>query len=250
MTERTLIVGGSTGIGKKIAAHLLTQGHEVIVASLYEKDLDEARKDLASEKLHTFRCDITDNDDVRLLVHQLIEHRLTPRTVIVSAAVLGPVGKFGDSEFGKWSKAVEIDLIGNAAVVHALLPTLLLQEKPKLVLFGGGGAAYSRPMHTAYAASKTAIVRFAEILADEYKGVLDVNVIAPGAHKTPMWNDETHDKEPEKWADDKLLFALIDWLVSSASDGVSGRFIHIENEYREFTPEITGSDRYVLRRTK
>ncbi len=250
MTERTLIIGGSTGIGKKIAAHLLAQGHEVIISSSSEGKLTQASDTLEGDKLYALRCDVTRASDVVELAAKLARERLVPRTVIVAAAILGPVGKFGENDFAQWRRAIEVDLIGNAAAVHAFLPLLLAQERPKLILFGGGGAAYSRPMHTAYATAKTGMVRLAEILADEYKGQLDVNIIAPGAHLTPMWDTETHDKPPAQWADDAKLFALIDWLVSPASDGISGRFIHIENEYREFTPEITGSDRYVLRRTK
>jgi NAD(P)-dependent dehydrogenase (short-subunit alcohol dehydrogenase family) len=52
----------------------------------------------------------------------------------------------------------------------------------RIVLFSGGGAAFSHPNFRAPAASKAAVVRFAECLAYELKGTgTQVSAIAPGA---------------------------------------------------------------------
>ena len=59
-----------------------------------------------------------------------------------------------------------------------------------LALISGGGSAYSRPNFSAYGVSKTAVVRFAETLADEVSDYnVQVNTIAPGAAYSHMTDE-------------------------------------------------------------
>jgi NAD(P)-dependent dehydrogenase (short-subunit alcohol dehydrogenase family) len=246
MQRTVLISGASSGLGRAVAEFLQRQGCTVIGISSDAEKLTSALRGL--QHAHALRCDITRHEDLSALVRELRARQLTPDAIVNAAAVLGPVAKFGSGDFAAWQRAVEVDLIGNAALLHALLPLLLTAKaRPKIINFGGGGAAYARPYHSAYAAAKTGMVRLTEVLALEHPE-LDCNIIAPGAHKTAMWDGETHDKEPTQWADKQLLFKLVAWLLSPASDHISGKFIHIENPYETFTKDL-GPDRYVLRRT-
>ena len=70
----------------------------------------------------------------------------------------------------------------------------------KIIQLSGGGATNPLPRLSAYAASKAAIVRFAETLALEVKAFgIDVNAIAPGALNTRML-DEVLAAGPRRWA--------------------------------------------------
>lgn len=256
-----LISGGTSGIGLMIARHLLGEGWQVLCFSMDEGQVKEFSETLGKEhagKATALVCDITSDDDIAALVSKLKAEGTTPDLVINCAAILGPVGQFHENDFAKWQLAVDIDLTGNARLLHALIPLLLesLPQRqaegrllPRVINIGGGGAGYARLYHSAYGAAKTAMVRLTENLALEYKERIAFNIIAPGAYKTNIWKDETHDKEPAQWSDESRLFALIDYLAGPQSEGVTGRFIHIENDYRSFTPAISGTDRFLLRRT-
>ncbi|HIH24099.1 TPA: SDR family oxidoreductase [Candidatus Woesearchaeota archaeon] len=261
-----LISGGASGLGLRIAGHLLSGGWSVAVFSNDAPSVESARQELLSlaaggpvgDRVLALVCDISSEEDVVSLVRTLKNEGITPDAVINAAAILGPVGPFHENDFAVWARTIDIDLVGNARLLHAMLPLLLEsvpariergESLPKIVNFGGGGAGYARLYHTAYGTAKTAMVRLTESIALEYKGKVECNIIAPGAHKTAIWNDETHDKEPAQWSSMEKLYALIDYLTGKDSDGISGRFIHIENDYRSFTPEISGTDRYQLRRT-
>jgi len=91
------------------------------------------------------------------------------------------------------------------------------------------------------------MVRFTEILAQEHPEI-DANIIAPGAHNTGIWKTETHDKPPGKWADAARFCDTVSFLLSEKSDGISGKFIHINDKWEEFTPGISKSGMYTLRR--
>ena len=70
------------------------------------------------------------------------------------------------------------------------VPHFTSRDYGKIIQLSGGGATTPLPRITAYAASKSAIVRFAESLALELQphGV-DVNAIAPGALSTWMLDE-------------------------------------------------------------
>lgn len=260
MVHTALISGGTSGIGLMAASHLLSKGWNVIIFSRNEASIATAKNALAQHDnaLTILRCDIASDHDVAALVKTLRERNIHLDAVINCAAILGPVGLFHENDFQKWKQAIDIDLTGNARLLHAIIPLLLESvpariaagtSLPKVVNVGGGGAGNARIYHTAYGTAKTAMVRLTEGLAVEYKDKIEFNIIAPGAHKTNIWKDETYDKEPAKWADVNKLYALIDYLTGRDSDGITGRFVHIENDYRSFTPEISSTERYLLRRT-
>jgi NAD(P)-dependent dehydrogenase (short-subunit alcohol dehydrogenase family) len=138
----------------------------------------------------------------------------------------------------------------------------------KIVNLSGGGASASLPRFTAYAASKTAVVRFTETLADELKGEgIDVNAVAPGALATAMTEavleagpetigSEYHAKINKIISEGGMCIReaaeLCAWLCSADSDGISGRLIAAQwDPWRSLAcrrDALDCSDIYTLRR--
>ncbi len=240
-----LITGAGGGLGSAVAMDRKGHFDEIILLGRTAGPLEVLRKklELPPSCVHVAVADVSYPSEV--------ESALAPFTkingLVNAAGVLGPVKKFGDESWEDWSRAISVNLIGNAAVCHHALPKLLAGRRGKIVNFAGGGAAWPRVFHSAYASSKAAIVRFTEILAAEHPG-LDANAIAPGAHNTGIWKGETHDKPPEKWADKERFCALVSFLLSEKSDGISGKFIHIYDKWENFKQETLNSEIYTLRR--
>jgi 3-oxoacyl-[acyl-carrier protein] reductase len=138
----------------------------------------------------------------------------------------------------------------------------------KIILLSGGGATAPLPRVSAYAASKAAVVRFGETLAEEVKDAnIDVNAIAPGALNTRL-TDQIVEAGPDRVG--KSLYEravqwragsatplevgadLVTFLASSESDGITGRLIAaVWDPWRDFPSQrerIASSDVYTLRR--
>jgi NAD(P)-dependent dehydrogenase (short-subunit alcohol dehydrogenase family) len=136
------------------------------------------------------------------------------------------------------------------------------------VQLSGGGATNPLPCISAYAASKAAIVRFAETLAEEVRDDhIDVNAIAPGALNTRLL-DEVMEAGPDRVG--KSFYersvkqkseggaplekgaALAVFLASAASDGITGKLISAIWDPWEAFPEhledLRKTDVYTLRR--
>ena len=85
---------------------------------------------------------------------------------------------------------MEINIYGSVLPCRAVLPHFKQQRYGKIVQLSGGGATNPLPRISAYAASKAAVVRFAETLALEVQDDgIDVNAIAPGALNTRMLDE-------------------------------------------------------------
>jgi NAD(P)-dependent dehydrogenase (short-subunit alcohol dehydrogenase family) len=190
-------------------------------------------------------------------------------TVLVNnAGIYGPIGRLEDADWDEWEEAVRINLLGTALMCRAALPGMRARGYGKIINLSGGGATSPLPRFTAYAASKAAVVRLTETLAEELRGEgIDVNAIAPGALNTRLLDQvleagpenagrDFHEKAvkqraeggvpPEKGA------ALAAFLASAASDGITGRLLSAVWDDWERLPErrdaLAGSDVFTLRR--
>jgi len=132
----------------------------------------------------------------------------------------------------------------------------------------GGGATNPLPRVSAYAASKAAIVRFAETLALEVReDGIDVNSIAPGALNTRMMRElldagpslvgEAFFARMSKIADEGGTpldrgAALAVFLASGQSDGITGKLLSAVwdpwEELPRFQDDLARTDVYTLRR--
>src|SRR5208282_1491936 len=86
------------------------------------------------------------------------------------------------NDLGDWAAAIETNLMGTVFSIRAVLPRMLERRKGVIVNFSGGGAVQPLPRFSAYGASKAAVVRLTETLAEEVaESGVRINAIAPGA---------------------------------------------------------------------
>ena len=164
-----------------------------------------------------------------------------------------------------WSKTVRNNLEGTFFTLRAFFELIQASDRRgKILCFSGGGACNARPRFSAYGVAKTGIVRLVETLGTEWKGLpIDINAIAPGVMKTRMV-EEIIRLGPEVVGEDEYrkmsgleegdrylqrLLMLIEFLLSSSSDGISGRLISAQfDPWEEWTGQIPAPDLMTLRR--
>jgi NAD(P)-dependent dehydrogenase (short-subunit alcohol dehydrogenase family) len=187
---------------------------------------------------------------------------------VCNAAVQGPVGPLEDLAFEDWARAIEVNLFGSVLCCQAVVPIMRRQRRGKIVLLSGGGATRARPRLSAYAASKAAVVRFAETLALELEGSgIEVNAVAPGSLNTRLL-DALQAAGPDRLGAGEyaqvlrcrgeggvpleIPAQLVTFLASSESDGISGRLLSAVWDRWADLPRIrerlAASDVYTLRR--
>ena len=78
---------------------------------------------------------------------------------------------------------------------------------------------------------------------------IDVNIIAPGANDTAMLAAvRAAGGEVRTVVPFSKPIAICRWLLSSDSDGISGRFLHVNDTYSTLSPKALRAEAFRLRR--
>ena len=266
----SIITGGSMGIGKAIAKAFLSEGCHCVLAARGEQALAAAVEELAAigPRVKAFSADVTSEKDVRSLVDFTLEEFSAVDILVNCAGIYGPIGPSIDVDVCKWWEALEINLRGTFLCTHSVLRAMITQGRQgKIINLAGGGAASPFPHFSGYAASKAAVGRLMETLAEETKQYgIDINVIAPGAVNTRLLDqvvaageaagkeqlERSLRQEQEGGVSPELAAELAVFLASNQSDGLTGKFISaVWDDWRSLAgriPEVMRSDIYTLRR--
>jgi NAD(P)-dependent dehydrogenase (short-subunit alcohol dehydrogenase family) len=265
--QGVLITGAGRGIGKRLAIGFAAAGARIGLVARSQSELDLAKLEIE----HTggtatrIRADVRDFDQMCAAVGRVRDMYGGVDVLIFAAAVQGPIGPLVDTRPRQWAETVEINLIGAMHACRAVLPHMIERRSGKIILLGGGGSSYSRPNFSAYAASKAALVRFAESVADEVRDHnVQINCLAPGGTYTHMTDEIIHaqhraghkevaDAEqirltggtpPEK----QIRVAL--FLASERSNHISGKLIHVNDDWRRLEQLNMSPETYTLRRVE
>ena len=266
-----LITGGSQGLGKAIAGRFLVEGANAVLCARGEKELlatrDELAKQFPSQKVLAKICDVSSETQVNELVAFALLELGPLHALVLNAGIYGPMGATESVSLEEWRRAMDINLYGVLLPCRAVIPHFKKNGHGKIVILSGGGATNPLPNISAYAASKAAVIRLMETLAEELKTFrVDVNAIAPGALATRLV-DEVLAAGPEKvgaafyeknkqWKDKgatplDLGANLAVYLASAQSDGITGKLISAQWDPWEKLHELKGDlsgDIYTLRR--
>jgi 3-oxoacyl-[acyl-carrier protein] reductase len=269
-----VITGANQGLGRAIAEQFVRAGASVLLTARGEDLLKKTAAELAplatraGQRVLTRVADVSVESHCNATAVQALAELDNPCVLVNNAGVYGPFGLIEDSDWAEWVKSIEINLFGTVLMCRAFLPHMRTAQCGKIINLSGGGATAPLPRISSYAASKAAVVRFTETLAEETRGAgIDVNAIAPGALNTRLMNDliaagpdkvgaaffERMTKTRasggtplEKGAD------LAVFLASAASDGISGRLLSAVWDDWVNLPgkrdELAASDIYTLRR--
>jgi NAD(P)-dependent dehydrogenase (short-subunit alcohol dehydrogenase family) len=268
-----LITGGNRGLGLEIARRFVRAGASVSICARDAVEVEKASQELKilvgdNQIVHGRAVDVTMTDEVNGFVQESISILGGLHVLVNNAGVYGPFGGIEDVDWTEWMRAMEINVYGSILPIRAVLPHFKAQKHGKIIQLSGGGATNPLPRISAYAASKAAIVRLAETVAEECKEFgIDVNAIAPGALNTRLLDevlaagvkkvgaDFFARAERQKAEGGVPLMAGADlavFLASRESGGITGRLISAvwDNwaEWPQHLQELEKSDAYTLRR--
>ena len=182
--KKALITGGNSGIGLATARLFVAEGAEVAITGRDQKTLDEAVAELGS-KARGYRADVTVAEDRKKLFTELAKDFGKLDIVFANAGISGmtPTGTTDEAIF---EKVVHTNLYGVFFTVNSAAP--LMNDNGSIIFNGSVQSYLGQPGLAAYAATKGGLVSMARsIAADLAPRKIRVNVVAPGATKTPIW---------------------------------------------------------------
>jgi 3-oxoacyl-[acyl-carrier protein] reductase len=260
-----IVTGGGRGIGRTIAEGLAAAGAAVAVTGRSLPHLEEtvAAIEQAGGRAMAFSADVTDRAAIQKLVADTQE-RFGPIDIMVNnAAMEGPLGPVWQLDTDTWRRCLEVNVMGPFIGCQAVLPGMVERRRGRIINVGSGGGLFAVPYDTGYSTTKAALIRLTEgisIETEEY-GV-SIWVIHPGVVHTGMSDTVMNSSEGQKWLPRyrealergrtpvELASELCNFLASGAADALSGRFISVNDEFRDMArraDEIRNGDLHTLR---
>jgi 3-oxoacyl-[acyl-carrier protein] reductase len=242
-----LVTGGGRGIGAGIARELASAGMMVAVSARTPVEVEEVAREIDGLAVV---ADVSSRESVETMVDR-VNGDLGPIDLLVAnAGISGPRGVTWEVDPADWWKVFEVNVLGVHLCCRAVIPGMIERRSGRIVVMASGAAYLPGARTTAYPASKAAVARYADTLANELEphGIA-VFPISPGLVKTDMTRNAFPEDAP--WTPPELAPRLVRALASGRADELSGRYIHAEHDDVEDlirrTDEVVENDLNAIR---
>ena len=176
---RTLVIGGTAGIGLEVVRHRAARGDDVVLTG---RDPDRAAEVAASVEGEVTGLALDLND-----THGLADALAGTWTVdrLVVAAIERDQNSVGDYDIDLATRLVVLKLVGYTEAIHALLPRM--GPDASIVLFGGRAKDRPYPGSVTVSTVNGGVVGLVNGLAVEIAPIR-VNALHPGiVGDSPFW---------------------------------------------------------------
>ncbi len=229
-TGKAVIVTGAAGnVGSAVARLLAERGARVAAVDALKEPLERAVAGLPGASRHLA---LSGHDLLDPAACASIVTRVTQALGGIDGAV-NTVGGFamaplGDSTPDLWNSLFDVNLKSALNLYRAVVPTMVAAGGGSLVAIGAAAALRAPGQMAAYAASKSAVLRLTEALADELRtSGVRVNAVLPGTIDTPQNRAAMPDADPALWVKPTEVAEAILFLLSDSASGVTGALLPV-----------------------
>ncbi len=264
--KNILITGAGRGIGKRIALGFAKTGARIGLLGRSKAEIDLAHIEIEQAGGSALRvlADVTEPEQLKVAVNRVRVVFGSPVDVLIcAAATSGPLDSFLQAPLKAWTETIQINLLGVVHSCRAVLPSMIEKRAGKIIVLACDSDSIPKVNFSAYTTSKSAVARFVEALAVE---MLDhnvqVNCLDPGPAYTNLTDEiiraEKHleasvvqaAKETRRngGVSPDVQFGHAAFLASERSNHISGKLIHVTDDWKKLQDANLRPDAFTLRR--
>jgi len=221
LSRVAFVTGGGRGIGRGIAHALRGDGWDVVVGARTRDQVDQVAEEIGGRAI---QLDASDPVSVERAFAELGPVEL----LVANAGIGNQEGATWEVPAENWWRIFEVNVLGVHLCCRAAIPGMLDRGTGRIVITGSGAAYLPGASRTGYPASKAAVCRYGETLANELAGRIPVFVISPGLVRTEMTDGHFPDDAP--WTPPELAPELVRKLATGRYDALAGRYLHAEHD--------------------
>lgn len=180
-----MVTGASSGIGQATARVLARNGYFVGLVARRRERLEALVAELGDSSL-ALPCDVTDRDQVRGAVQELLD-RAGRIDVLINNAGIMRVGPYLDQPESNDLAQVQANLLGPLYMLRATLPAMVKQASGTVVNVASILGRVTRPGAAVYIATKWGIVGLTDALRKEFaRQNIRFIMVEPGLTRTEL----------------------------------------------------------------
>jgi len=229
--EDVVIITGATGnLGSVTAVAFQAAGQRTVLVDRSQERLCEAFAGLADSPQHFLAggVDLSEPTSLGKLVADTLA-RFGRIDALVHTVGAWRGGKpVHETDLADWDFLFNVNLRTTLLCCRAVIPQMLKQGRGKIINVASRDGLAGSAGYAAYSASKSAVLRLTEAVADEVKASnINVNCIMPGTIDTPQNRAANPSADFSQWVEPSAIADVIQFLASDASRAITGAAIPV-----------------------
>jgi NAD(P)-dependent dehydrogenase (short-subunit alcohol dehydrogenase family) len=188
LDQVVVVTGAANGIGKACALRFAQEGAKIACLDISVEENEAAAaacRDLGVEAM-ALQCDITDSDNVNLVVRAIMERWGRIDTLVASAGIYSGA-PLAEVPLQQWQRTLDINLTGAFLTNQAVVPIMMAQRSGSIINLSSMAGKTSWPASAEYSSSKSGVIGLTRSVAMELAPYgATANAVCPGNTLTDM----------------------------------------------------------------
>jgi short-subunit dehydrogenase len=188
--ETVLITGAASGIGLALAREFAKHGHDLILTSRVDSELEHVATDLTSKynvQVGIIAADLKD-EEAPQRIFDAVQREGAAIDILVNNAGLGFRGKFWEIPLEDELAIVRINIEAVIRLTHLFLPQMINRNSGRILNTASIAGFEPGPLLAVYHASKAFVLSMTEALATELEETkITVTALCPGPTDTDFF---------------------------------------------------------------
>jgi NAD(P)-dependent dehydrogenase (short-subunit alcohol dehydrogenase family) len=220
-----LLTGGTGALGRAITAAFIASDAKVVSSYVIDREIEQLKKE-SKAVVELIKTDVTKEEEVEKLVLSVISKY--GRIDVLVNVVGGYLGGKSVSELDEkeWDLMMTMNLKSAFLISKHVIPQMVSSKYGKIMHVSSRTGLKSSGYDSAYAASKSGLIRLVESLSEEVKDSnINVNCIMPSTIDTEANRRAMPTADHSKWVKLQDLANVVLFLCSDEANVITGAAI-------------------------
>ncbi len=220
-----LVTGGTGALGRAITAAFIASDAKVVSSYVIDREIEQLKKE-SKAVVELIKTDVTKEEEVEKLVLSVISKY--GRIDVLVNVVGGYLGGKSVSELDEkeWNLMMTMNLKSAFLISKHVIPQMVSSKYGKIMHVSSRTGLKSSGYDSAYAASKSGLIRLVESLSEEVKDSnINVNCIMPSTIDTEANRRAMPTADHSKWVKPQDLANVVLFLCSDEANVITGAAI-------------------------
>ncbi len=229
-SNKVIVITGAAGaLGQAVASYFSSSGAKVAYLDYSEDAFKASFGDYKNDDQHSYIVtDLTSRASCQQAADHIIEQwgNIHVLANIAGGFTMGePVHETSDDT---WDFLFNLNTRSIVNTSAAFVPNMLNSGSGKIINISAGAAHQGIALMGAYVASKSAVLRLTETMAQELRTQnINVNAILPGTIDTDRNRQDMPDADHDSWVKPEKIAEVIGFLCSGAASAIHGAGIPV-----------------------
>ncbi len=229
--EKVVVITGAVGnLGLATARAFQTAGDKTVLVDRSQDRLRGVFASVAASPDHLLAggVDLSDPASLSDLVTDTLARFGRIDALVNTVGAWRGGNRVHEDDLANWDFLFNVNLRTTLLCCRAVIPQMLKQGRGKIINVASRDGLAGSAGFSAYSASKSAVLRLTESLADELKASkINVNCILPSTIDTPQNRTAIPDADFSKWVEPAAIADVILFLASDASRAINGAAVPV-----------------------